>query len=54
MSKSALGKKKSEEHKQNMSKAKLNNPPQYRKGKKFSEEHKAKLRKPKNLKLKNE
>lgn len=48
MSMSSKGKIKSEEHKQNMSLAKLANPLQFWKGKTLSEEHKHKMRKPKN------
>jgi hypothetical protein len=45
MSESHKGKILSKEHKQNLSLAKQNNPPNYWKGKNFSEEHKEKLSK---------
>ena len=47
MSLAAKGKKFSEEHKDKLRQAKLNNPNRFWKGKKFSEEHKKRLRHPK-------
>ena len=47
MSKSAKGRVFTEEHKEKLRLAKLNNPVKYWKGKKFSEEHKKGLSKPK-------